>query len=564
MNGMRRYVTIILCLSLLFIPLISLHADSYDDLEKQINDLKRSLESSKSATKTNEEQLGKLNTQLANIKVQLNQLEADIIEKEKEVAVGEKALEKQKDLLNKRAFVYYKNVGKNSASLVQLLVSDNLSVSLQNFFYQRSLLNDDRKTIVKIVLYIKDLEEKKASLGTEKVRLSSLRKEIDAQSDFLSGEVSKAKAFQGDLEKKIAELSARQQEIVNARSGSFTVNIGDSELADDYNASIKGFRESAPGGYFAVFSFGAFTHRKGMSQYGARGRAEKGQSYKDILKAYYGKEPVHKDDTGGSINVAGYGGLDFESTYLYGIAEMPSSWNKEALKAQAVAARTYAYRYKQNGAEICATESCQVFNKGKSDNPPDVWKAAVDETKGEVLEDVVTFYSSTSGGYLSTMGWDTTDGGGGGSFIDKSYEKLGGSPWLYKAWYTQSYSTSSDTCGRANPWLSPTEMADIVNAALVMVKGTSEEVSRITPVTTSCWGGSPYSMDELREVAKKYGGISSASSVSVQQGDGNTNAVTVDGVSVSGADFKKAFNLRAPGHLKIPQSQFAFFNIERK
>lgn len=107
-------------------------------------------------------------------------------------------------------------------------------------------------------------------------------------------------------------------------------------------------------------------------------------------------------------------------------------------------------------------------------------------------------------------------------------------------------------------------MADIMNAALVMVKGTSEEVSRITPVTTSCWGGSPYSMDELREVAKKYGGISSASSVSVQQGDGNTNAVTVDGVSVSGADFKKAFNLRAPGHLKIPQSQFAFFNIERK
>ena len=102
-------------------------------------------------------------------------------------------------------------------------------------------------------------------------------------------------------------------------------------MADDYNASIKGFRESAPGGYFAAFSFGAHTHRKGMSQYGARGRAQSGQDFKTILKAYYGKEPVGKD-TGGTIRVSGQGEMNFETNYLYGIAEMPSSWNMEALK----------------------------------------------------------------------------------------------------------------------------------------------------------------------------------------------------------------------------------------
>ena len=110
-------------------------------------------------------------------------------------------------------------------------------------------------------------------------------------------------------------------------------------MADDYNASIKGFRESAPSGYFAVFAFGAHTHRKGMSQYGARGRAQSGQDHKAILKAYYGKEPVDKD-TGGDISVSGFGSMNFEERYLYGIAEMPSSWHNEALKAQAIAART--------------------------------------------------------------------------------------------------------------------------------------------------------------------------------------------------------------------------------
>ena len=299
-----------------------------------------------------------------------------------------------------------------------------------------------------------------------------------------------------------------------------------------------------------------------MSQYGARGRAERGQDYKAILKAYYGKEPVSKD-TGGAISVVGYGSMDFETTYLYGIAEMPSNWHAEALKAQAIAARTYAYRYKQNGSSICTTEACQVFNKGKSDNPPDAWRNAVNDTKGQILEDVVTYYASTHGGYASPIGWDTTNGSGGSNFIDNAYDKIGGSPWLYKAWYTQGYSVNSDKCGRANPWLSPEEMADIVNAAIALKTG-GIDTSRITPVTTSCWGGNPYSMDELKNLVAGNGGISSANSVSVSQGDGNTNNVTINGLSFSGTEFKKAFNLRAPGRLSIPQSGFAFFNIEKK
>ena len=183
--------------------------------------------------------------------------------------------------------------------------------------------------------------------------------------------------------------------------------------------------------------------------------------------------------------------------------------------------------------------------------------------RGQVVEDVVTYYASTHGGFASPIGWDTTDGSGGGNFTDKAYDKLGGSPWLYKAWYTQGYNINSDKCGRSNPWLNDFEMADIVNAALVLTKGSSEEASRITPIS-SCWGGNPYSHDELRNIASKYGGISSAVSVTVTQSNGSTSQVTINGLNLSGADFKKAFNLRAPGRLSIPQKGFAFFNIEKK
>ncbi|PIR59740.1 MAG: hypothetical protein COU68_03985 [Candidatus Pacebacteria bacterium CG10_big_fil_rev_8_21_14_0_10_45_6] len=294
-----------------------------------------------------------------------------------------------------------------------------------------------------------------------------------------------------------------------------------------------------------------------MSQYGARGRAQNGQNYKQILQAYYGKEPVEKD-TGGNIRVSGQGELNFEEQYLWGIAEMPSTWHAEALKAQAVAARTYAYRYKVEGKEICTTEACQVFSKSKSNNPPEAWKQAVADTRGQVLEDVVTFYASTHGAFTTTAGWDTTDRSGGGNFVDKSFEKLGGSPWLYKAWYTEGYSSSSDKCGRGNPWLSPEELADIINAARY-------RDDRVTPVTTSCWGGNPYSHEELRQ---KANGPSRVTGVSVIQGNGTTNEVVfqtdIGEIRLSGSEFKTAFNVRAPGRLSIPQKGFAFFNIERK
>ncbi len=435
--------------------------------------------------------------------------------------------------------------------------------------YQKVKTNQDKAFITNIALSITDLEGKSEQLKSEQVRLLAIKGSLDEQSQKLNDIIEGAKKYQQQLSTQIAALSAKQQEIVNARSGTFTASVGDSDLADDYNASIKGFRESAPSGSFAVFSFGAYTHRKGMSQYGAFGRANSGQDYKAILHAYYGKD-VSSVDTGGQIQVAGAGSIDFETTYLYGIAEMPSSFPTEALKAQAVAARSYAYRYKQQGQQICNDEGCQVYSTSKAANPPDAWKQAVDATKGQIIDGVTTFFSSTSGGYLDTMGWDTTDGQGGGNFADRAFEKTAGSPWFYKAWYTQGYSITSNKCGRSSPWLSGSDMADLVNAAVVLFNGgTGDETSRITPVTTSCWGGNPYSQDELRSVSGKYGGgISNVTDVTVSQGNGTTSQVVFQtdkgAKSFSGSNFKTAFNVRASGYLSIPQNGFAFYNIEKK
>ena len=96
--------------------------------------------------------------------------------------------------------------------------------------------------------------------------------------------------------------------------------------------------------------------------------------------------------------------------YVAGIAEMPATWSMEALKAQAVAARTYGWYVMRTNVyetyDICATVSCQVFRGADvttGSSSGDRWRDAVDQTAGEVLIDddglpVLARYFSTSGG----------------------------------------------------------------------------------------------------------------------------------------------------------------------
>ncbi len=89
-------------------------------------------------------------------------------------------------------------------------------------------------------------------------------------------------------------------------------------------------------------------------------------------------------------------------------SEMPASFEKKALKAQAVAARTYACRalvsgnYSSYGAHLDDSVSSQVYNNIK-ENPR--VNRAIEETRGEVLfnhsQPVDARYFSTSWGYTA-------------------------------------------------------------------------------------------------------------------------------------------------------------------
>lgn len=523
-------------------------------LQEEINKLNEARSQSISATKPLEGQLQNLKAQLNQIQNNIVSLSQKIIKKETDLVARTKKIAEQQALLETRVRSYYIRSFLNSP-LAVIFSNDSAGGILRELSYRAATTREDQKVITSITQEITDLLVQKEGLERDKKSLAAFQIEVDKNADFLGGEIDKAKEFQQNLTSKIAELNAKQQAILAAKSGNFVTSVGDVPLADDANSRPTfdpGFRPA-----YAPFSFGAYTHRNGMSQYGAKGRAEAGQSAEDILKAYYPGSSLNKSyPVPATINVEGFGSRAFEDEYMKRIYEMPNSFPKEALKAQAVAARTYAIR---RGGSICATESCQVY---KDSNKGGAWEEAVNETKGWVLEGGANAqYSSTTGGYGNNSGWDTKCGSRN-CWTGDAYEKLAGSPWFYKGWYKDR---TGATCGRSHPWLNQEQMADILNAYIVYKA--NDQTDRISPVDTSCWPGNPFSMGEMRDKANNHGGaVTSISSVSVvYSNDGATANVTFStnrgSMTISGNEFKTVFNLRAPGYISIKSP---LYNIETK
>ncbi|MDQ0204846.1 SpoIID/LytB domain-containing protein [Pectinatus haikarae] len=118
-------------------------------------------------------------------------------------------------------------------------------------------------------------------------------------------------------------------------------------------------------------------------------------------KAYRGRILIKKAAEGMTV----VNDLPLEQ-YLYSVVpeEMPSTWPAEALKAQAVAARSYALyslnRHENEGFDVCALAHCQVYGGSNVEN--DIAKKAVDDTRGQVLvyahKPIFAAFHASSGG----------------------------------------------------------------------------------------------------------------------------------------------------------------------
>jgi stage II sporulation protein D len=95
--------------------------------------------------------------------------------------------------------------------------------------------------------------------------------------------------------------------------------------------------------------------------------------------------------------------------YLYGVvpAEVPDDWPDEVLKAQAVAARSYALATRKTGGDFDLFPDVRSQVYRGVDEEEESTNAAVDETAGEVLTYggrlIIAYFHSTSGGRTASV-----------------------------------------------------------------------------------------------------------------------------------------------------------------
>lgn len=183
--------------------------------------------------------------------------------------------------------------------------------------------------------------------------------------------------------------------------------------------------------------------------------------------------------------------------YLSGIAEVPRDWPLEALKAQVVAARTYAVSHMNPSTElakelrfnICATDACQVYRGSNVEKGAwgSSWAQAVRETEGEILEHngkpASTFYFSTSNGQ---------------TYSNK--DVFGGSPLPY----LKSVKEEDDTASPVSSWkveMPLGDMSEALRKAGSWPGGTIESVTQEGETVRLSGSGrnASLSLDDLRK-----------------------------------------------------------------
>ncbi|EKE06393.1 MAG: SpoIID/LytB protein [uncultured bacterium] len=507
-----------------------------------------------------------LNKRIASMATFLKKFEIDILKREKDSAYAQ-------EILGKKAVGQYIDIRLYDPVLSILSASDALEV-FRTIKIREKVADADRKTIEKYSGEIIKLKGDKESLEKNKASLAILQKQVSEDAKFLAGEVAK-------VENYLATLSAKQNAFLAQKLESLGLSRSAYNMKGGCSSDINPFKSPGFSPAFAFFSFGV-PNRVGMNQFGAKGRAEAGQDYEEILKAYYNADITRGYITGITIRVSGTNefGQSFNDSwnieeYVKHVYEMPTTWTAKdsaALKAQAIAARSYALNYTNNGAKsICPSQSCQVVKKELNNG---TWQAAVDATKGIVLTNggspITAWFSSTHGGYAYTsadIGWksttwtkrlnDTTGNIGGFSdLFNNAYDKS--SPTFYCDWGSRSeYNKTA--------WLKPDEIADIANVILLAkADGSTQkhlsQKDKPNPDGVDTWDVSRVKSELSSRRITPFDSVSSIS-IGADFGSGRTTSINIDGRTFDGQDFKNYFNLRAPSNIQIVGP---LFNIEKR
>jgi peptidoglycan hydrolase CwlO-like protein len=370
--------------------------------ESTLQGVERRIEEIGSSDYSVSQKIALITEEIRILESNIEETEAEIEKKVKGIEQKQAELEKTKVLIGEVSGDLYVQSRFKVANF--FLGGGNWKSVVEGLYIRTNTVSMLRSEAEKIGGEFSSLAESKAGLDKEKEDLDKEKEGLSEAHKLLADEKAK---LQAELSRQVADRG-----VIIKRIESLETQI--SHLLEEQKEAAR--REAAllsappppqsstppeiPTGGFYISGRGRDLyqgHGVGMSQYGAYGAAEKGQSAEQILKFYYTNVRIEPRE--GNITVDG-NTMD-QNVYVAGLGEVPSKacgtaqqvadrpdkytlrdpsnawscWPEEAIKAQVIAARTYG-RFR---GSLGSTASDQVYIGGNAKQ----W--AADETKDLVI-----------------------------------------------------------------------------------------------------------------------------------------------------------------------------------
>lgn len=165
-----------------------------------------------------ENEVKELEDELADLLVSIDEAEEALIEKGEEIIAEQENLAnmeavkaEQYEQMKLRIKYMYEN-GKDSAALIQVLGSEDISASLNQYEYAEKITEYDRQQLELYAANIKAIEETIVKLEEEKLELEKLQEDYTKKQEEINTLLSEKKKSVKNLDKKIADAVKKAEE----------------------------------------------------------------------------------------------------------------------------------------------------------------------------------------------------------------------------------------------------------------------------------------------------------------------------------------------------------------
>lgn len=457
--------SIIASVSILVLSIFSLskeaHSQSVEEIEKEIAQQEEKLSNTQKEIDSLENQLTNASKKLESASDGLPKIEAELKELETQLEINKKTLQlleeanqlkeiekKRLEALQEKSIKDVYKIWKIEENKYGALFESRTDYKRAEF-YGRVIFGVGNEMVDGISA---ELDELESEIGNSEQIVSELEKqneELESKKTELKNEIQRLNSVIANGQGSIAGLKTRQESLQNT----ITNLLAEQKEAASREAEILNNTPNNPGNggdgsgdlYFTGRGRDLYQgHGVGMSQWGAYGAGLSGWSAEQILSFYY--KSTNIQTRAANISVQGYGTMSADK-YVAGLGEVPDRacgtaaqaaerpdkyvqdnpntvwdcWPEEAIKAQVIAARSYAINY---GGTICTTAACQVYTGGTAKQ----W--AADETSNLVI---VSTGSTDNGQVIEALYSSDNSQGSGTANNDTIFQNFqgNGTPYSY-------------------------------------------------------------------------------------------------------------------------------------